>query len=562
MRYIAFIGALAVAHGCSNILVTKTASTDGAPHIAYAADDETLFGNLRHFPDRNYSEGEMQKVWDWDSGTYLGEIPYPASQYNVVGNMNEHGLTIGETTFGGLESLSTQPGAKMDYGTLIWNTLGVAKTAREAIRKMAEITNTHGYYSTGETFSLADTEEVWLLDFIGKGPGEVGAVWVARKVPEGMVTAHANQARIRTWDWTDTTDTMWSSDVVSFAVKKGLYPSTAKESDFSFSDTYDPVTFSGARLGEARAYSYLSAVSNENGFAARYLDYAQGYNLTNRMPLFVTPKTKQSVNDTMWHMRTHFDGTWFDESNDVGAGAFHARMRARPLTWKYGGDSYLNERTIGVQQTGWNFVAHSRGSYMPKETAAVIWFAVDDTSTGPHFPAYANSRGVPETWVEGEGKSGTATTFVFRSAHWAYNMVASLAYAMWEPVFPFVQARIVQVEADFHRILNETDIKVAALLKEGRHEEAITTVTEHTVREGDALVDRWLAFYGETFARFHDYSDITYETPKGQNKAVPNIKETGFDDAWKARIVKEAGDKYRIPKSLTPEDYNKLKSIK
>ena len=553
------LGLVASTQGCSNILVSKGASAEGAPHFAYAADDEDLFGHLRHYPAQAAQAGRTRKIWDWDSGTYLGEIDDSMPRYNVVGNMNEHGLAIGETTFGGLSQLAHQT-AKIDYGSLIWVTLGRTKTAREAIHMMYNLTQTYGYYSQGETFSLADTEEVWMMDFIGKGQGEKGAVFIARRLPKGSVTAHANQARIRTWDWTNTEDNIWAPDVVDFAKSKGLYPASGKNEDFSFSDTYDPVTFSGARLGEARAYSFLSAVSNEPNFAEKYLDYAQGYNLTNRMPVFVFPKANVSVNDTMWHMRTHFDGTWFDESKTVGAGAYHARVRGRPLTWDFEGNKYLNERTIGVQQTGWHFVAQSRGSYMPAEIAPVIYFAVDDTSTGPHVPLYATATAIPQTYAEG---NGDALTFELRSAHWIYNMVANMAYFMWDPVFPWVQSRVAALEAELFQKLAANDAAAAKLIQEGKSAEAVALATKFSVEAGDYVVDTWIKFYGETFVRFHDFANIVYQKPKHpMDKEVPSALGVGFDDAWKQRIVNEAGDKLRFPKTITEHDHTKLKFIK
>eukprot|EP01060_Flectonema_neradi_P008108 TRINITY_DN1578_c1_g1_i5.p1 TRINITY_DN1578_c1_g1~~TRINITY_DN1578_c1_g1_i5.p1 ORF type:complete len:575 (+),score=137.69 TRINITY_DN1578_c1_g1_i5:41-1726(+) len=543
---------------CSNIVVSAGASADGAPMVAYAADDGSVFGHLRHFPAATNPAGTMRKVWDWDSGTYLGEIPDAGVRYNVVGNMNEFGLIIGETTFGGLGSLGTQPGAKIDYGSLIWITLSRVKTAREAIALMYELTNKYGYYSTGETFSIADHNEAWVMDFIGKGPGEVGAVYLARKVPDGMITSHANQARTRTWDHSDTVNNLWAPDVITFARRKGLYNGT--DADFSFSDTYDPVTFSGARLGEARAWSVLQKVSNDSSFGDRYLNYAQGHNLTNRMPLFVWPKSKLSVNDTMWHMRNHNDGTWFDESSDVGAGAFHMRYRQRPLVWEYGDNKYVNERTIATQQTGWHFVAHSRGATLPKEIASVIWFGVDDTSTSCHFPAYATSTAIPITWALG---TGSATEFELRSAFWVFNLVANYAYSRWNPVFGDVQKKIVETESRYATELNSTDAAVIQMLAKGDTQGAIQTVTEFTVSTGDGLVDDWVTFWGALFVKYRD----GFITTPGQVKhpediPIPDCKEPGYDEAWRRRIVNEAGDKYRVWTNLTDADYLKLKSIK
>ncbi|KAJ9471614.1 putative dipeptidase [Diplonema papillatum] len=557
-RAAVLLASVGTALGCTNILVTKSASTDGGTHIAYAADDGSLFGDLRHYPRANHTPGTMMKVWDWDSGVYLGEIPQASETYNVVGNMNEFGLAIGETTFGGLPQLSVQPQAKMDYGTLIWTALQRAKTAREAIHVMANITNQYGYYSSGETFSISDGSEVWVMDFIGKGKEHVGAVYVARKVPDGSICAHSNQARIRTWDQTDTENNIWAPDAISFARSLGLYNGT--DAAFSFSDVYDPVTPTAARLSEARTYDIFSKTSNDPNFVEEYLSYAQGRNVTNRMPLFVTPKAKISVNDTMWLMRSHFDNTWFDESKDVGAGAFHARYRERPLQWMYNDKQYVNERTIAIQQTGWHFVAHTRTGY-PDAMKSVLWFAVDDTSMSVHFPAYASATAVPQTWLR--GPSGDATHFVFRSAFWIFNMVSNFAYWRWDPVFAYVQDKVVSVEASYFASLEAVDAVVKQHIANGDAQAAAAVMTQFTVTTGDDLVDMWMQFYGEVFVRFRD-GFVTTQPPLAhpEDIPVPNCAEPGFDKAWRARIVNETGDHYHVEGSVNPDlDTNKLKYL-
>jgi dipeptidase len=295
----------------------------------------------------------MREIWDWDDSVYLGSIPEANHTFNVIGNINEHGLIIGETTFGGNHTLDGHgSSAIMDYGSLIWVTLQRAKTAREAIHMMDALCQEYGYESDGESFSVADQNEVWLMELIGKGK-EKGAVWVASRVPEGFVGSTANQARTRQFVQTDPDNVLFAKDVVTFAQSKGLYPKDAPAADFSFCDAYDPLTFTGARLAEARVWNLFRQIGGAEAMDP-YLDYAQGTNLTNRMPLFVKAAKKLSVNDTMWNMRTHFENTWFDNEGvvraDVGAGPGNSPYRWRPLTWKIDGDTYVNERTIGVQQ--------------------------------------------------------------------------------------------------------------------------------------------------------------------------------------------------------------------
>ena len=344
--------AAGTARGCTNILVSRGASADNSTQLSYNADSGSLYGSLGHYPAADHPPGALREIWDWDGSFYLGSIPEVSHTYNVVGNANEHGLIIGETTFGGLEALGgAGTGAIMDYGSLIWVTLQRAKTARAAIAIMDSLCQTYGYASEGESFSIADGEEVWLMELIGKGK-EKGAVWVAQRVPEGYIGSTANQARITTFPRDDPANCLFAKDVVSFAQSHGLFPKDASEASFSFSDTYDPVTFGGVRLGEARVWNIFQPASG--GAFGEYLDYAQGKNLSHRMPLFARVAHKLTVNDTMELMRTHFEDTWFDtrglSRDDVGAGSGNSAYRWRPLQWSSGGKHYVNERTVGVQQ--------------------------------------------------------------------------------------------------------------------------------------------------------------------------------------------------------------------
>ena len=321
---------------------SRTAASRTAASRTAASRTAASLAAVGHYAGGRHAPGTMRDVYNEDSGAYTGQIPEAALTFNALayhGGMNEHQLAISETTFGGLGSLGGQ-GGLIDYGTLMDLALQRCKTAREAITFIDSILKEHGYASSGESISIADTTEVWLLEIVSKGAGERGVVWVARRVPDDSACSHANQARIRTWP-RDPDQAMWANDTVAFAVRKGLYPKDADPLEFSFSDTFCPVDFSGARLAEARAYNMLKEITDDPGFASQYLDYAQGYNLTNRMPLFVRAKAPVSVNDTSWLMRTRFEDTWFDERKDVGAGPYHAEYRARPLLWKSGGKQYV-----------------------------------------------------------------------------------------------------------------------------------------------------------------------------------------------------------------------------
>ncbi len=357
-KLVAIIGLLLVtnylAMACTNFLVTKGASADGSNMITYAADSHVLYGELYFTPSADYPDGTMLDVYEWDTGKYLGQIPQIAHTYSVVGNMNEYQLAIGETTFGGLEQLGSQAGAIIDYGSLIYITLQRAKTAREAIKIMGQLVADYGYYSSGESFSISDPNEIWILEMIGKGEGEKGAVWVARKIPDGYVCGHANQARITTFPLKDPENCIYAEDVISFAKAKGLYD--GKDADFSFSDVYNPVNFGGARFCDIRVWAMFKDISNAIKSEKAYFEYVKGnieHNdvfviggknpnkfASNRMPLWVKPDSKISVNDMMNFMRDHLEGTELDMSKGIGAAPFANPYRWRPLTWKVGEQAY------------------------------------------------------------------------------------------------------------------------------------------------------------------------------------------------------------------------------
>ena len=553
----------ALLFGCSNLLVGKHASGTGSPQIAYTSDAGFQYGGMGLYPAANHTPGTRRQIYDEDSGAYAGEIPEAAHTYNAVayhGGMNEHQLAISETTFGGLASLGGQ-GGLIDYGTLMDLALQRCTTAREAIRFIDAILREHGYASSGESISIADTEEAWLMELVSKGKGQKGAVWVAMRVPDDGVCAHANQARITTWPRDDPGSAMWANDTVSFAVSRGLYPADADPLAFSFSDAFDPVDFAGARLCDARAYNMLAQVAADPAFAPSHLDYAQGRNLTNRMPLFVTAKGGKGAvtrNTTSWLMRTRFAGTWFDERADVGAGPFHAEFRQSPSLWSSGGAHYTNERTVGVQYNAFHFVATPRAD-VPAPVGGVLWWGADDQSFAARFPAYAASAAIPETWREGPTQN--RTVFKLRSSHWAFTAVAHLAYSRWSAVHPIVQQRIVDTERRYAADLAAMDATALQLLETEGAESARAALTNFTVAHGDALVDEWVALFGELFVRFSDGFDASAiprappvpgappYTPGGT--ATVDIKSVGYDDAWYARIAKDAPEHYRVPDSGT-----------
>src|SRR6056297_207175 len=418
---------------CTNFLVTPGASVNGTSMITYAADAHVLYGELYYSPAATYPEGTMLSIYEWDTNKSLGQIKQVRKTYSVVGNMNEHQLAIGETTYGGRGELRDTTGI-IDYGSLIYITLQRAKTAREAINIMAELMDTYGYYSSGESFSISDPNEVWIMELIGKGTKMVtkgrgknavtynankGAVWVAVRIPDGYISGHANQARIQQFPLDDPENCLYSEDVIDFAREMGYYEGS--DEDFSFSDTYAPVDFGGARFCDMRVWSFFKEVNDDMD---QYFSYVKGEDLDNRMPLYIKPNRKLSNYDLMNFMRDHLEGTELDMRKDAGAGPFELPYRWRPLYWEVDGKTYCNERTTATQQTGFSFVAESRPG-MPDIIGGILWFGVDDAASTVYVPMYCGMTMVPETFAVG---NGDLLTYSDDAAFWAFNFVSNFAY--------------------------------------------------------------------------------------------------------------------------------------
>ncbi|MCX7833307.1 MAG: C69 family dipeptidase [Ignavibacteria bacterium] len=519
---------------CTNFLITKGASKDGSVMISYTADSHTLYGELYHWPARDYPEGTMMDIYEWDTGKFLGRIPQALHTYNVVGNMNEHQLAIGETTFGGREEL-VDTTAILDYGSLMFIALQRTKTAREAILLIADLVEKYGYCSEGESFSIADKNEVWIMEIIGKGPGNKGAVWVALRIPDGYICAHANQARITTFPLNDPENCLYAKDVISFARKKGYF--NGKDEEFSFSDVYNPVDFSGARFCESRVWSIFNRVNKNMG---KYLDYVMGKNLKNRMPLWIKPDKKISLYEAMELMRDHFEGTPMDLSKDVGAGPYNCPYRWRPLTWKIDKNdknTYFNERAISTQQTGFSFVAQSR-SWLPDPIGGIIWFGVDDTYSSVYTPMYSSITRVPNNFAVG---NGSMMEFSDSAAFWIFNQVSNFAYTRYRDIIPEIRA--VQKELEMQYITNTSLIDERALeLYEQNPELAIEYLTEYSCAKGAQTFTTWKALYKHLFTKFMD-GNIKTVVPGQRN---PKVSQPGYGSEWYKLIVKETGDKFKV----------------
>lgn len=548
---------------CTNLIVTRGASANGSVMITYSADSHVLYGELYHWPSRDYPEGAMLEVWEWDSGRYLGKIPQVRHTYSVVGNMNEYQLSIAETTYGGIDGLM-DPNGIMDYGSLIYIALQRAKNAREAIKVISELVSEYGYASSGESLSIADPNEAWILEITGKGEGNKGAVWVARLIPDGYVSAHANQARIQTFplatgkknsiaitskDLRRITDPLvecvYAHDVIEFSRSKGLYKGA--DQDFSFSDTFNPVTFDGARFCEIRVWSFFRAVGDD---MEQYKAYASGHELSNRMPLWIKPNRKISNYDLMNFMRDHLEGTEFDMRKDIGAGPFGLPYRWRPLTWKVSDDpnapSYCNERATATQQTGFVFVAESR-NWLPDPIGGIFWFGVDDASTTVFNPIYCGITEIPECFRVG---NGDMVTYSPTSAFWLFNQVANMCYLRYDMMSEdalkvqrelekkYISQTVTEIDAEAKK-LYETDVWKAR-----------DYLTRYSVETAQNTFSEWKKLSEYLLVKYIDGNikkEVNGRFSTSGDGYPSSPMQPGYDDKWKKSVILDTGTKLLVP---------------
>jgi dipeptidase len=466
--------------GCTNYIITKGASADGSVMVSYAADSHILYGELYFHPAMDYAQGTLLDVVDWDTGKPLGKIKQVPHTYTTVGNMNEYQVVIGETTFTGREELLDTT-AKVDYGSLMYIALQRSRTAREAIRVMTDLVAEYGYASEGESFSIGDKNEAWILEMISKGPGRKGAVWVARKIPDGYVSGHANHARITTLIFNNPDECLYAPDVISFAREKGYF--TGDDKDFSFSDAYNPLDFEGARFCEMRVWSMFRKV---NGDMDRYIDYVRGTNLKNKLPIWVKPDHLVTLHEMMGFMRDHLEGTPFDMTKDYGAGPYGLPYRWRPLTWKVDGVEYCNERAAATQQTGFSFVAQCR-SGLPDPVGGILWFGVDDAASTVYTPMYCSISKVPESYAVG---NGDMLTYSETSGFWTFNLVSNFCYLRYNIMIEDVKKVQGELENQYIQNTKNIDEQALGLLKKNK-KSAIDFLTHYSVNAGNETVKRW-----------------------------------------------------------------------
>ena len=522
---------------CTNFLVGKKASTDGSTMISYSADSYDLYGELYHWPAKSYNEGDMLKIYEWDSGKYLGEIPQALQTYNVVGNMNEYQLAIGETTFTGRSELSDSTGI-MDYGSLIYTTLQRAKNAREAISIMTELVKEHGYYSTGESFSIADPNEVWVMELIGKGLGNKGAVWVAVRIPDDCVSAHANQARIQQFPLDDPENCVYSPDVISFAREKEYY--SGNDDDFSFAQAYAPLDFGALRFCEARVWSFFNHVNKD---MAQYVTYAKG-ETTDPMPLYIKPDKKLSVRDVQNYMRDHYEDTELDWRNEYGAGPFNSPYRWSPLTWDVDSIEYCNERPISTQQTGFSFVSQSR-SWLPNKIGGILWFGIDDAAQSVYYPIYVGNTTIPKSMEVG---NGDLLNFTWESAFWVHNWVSNMVYDRYSDKIEHVKELQNTLETNFENQQPEIE-KIANAMYKDSKTEAVNFLTHYSNSNVEYGLSEWKKLGEYLMVKYLD--GVVKKEENGEFKrneygqpASPN--RPGYSNEHYRKIIEETGDKYKV----------------
>jgi dipeptidase len=554
---------------CTNFIVTKGASKDGSVMITYAADSHTRYGAIAYYPAADHLPGSLCEVYHYETGKLLGSIPEVPHTYSVVQFMNEKQVAIGETTFGGLDSLATQPGAILDYGSLMRIGLQRSKTAREMIRIMTTLVAEYGYATGGESFSISDANEAWIMELIGKGKYEKGAVWVARLVPDGYVCGHANQARITTFpfqkknDWNDRKQTVFhSSDVITFAKKHAYYKGS--DEAFSFSDVYNPVKFGGARFCDARVWSFFrnvnKAIRENNDYTGYVLGKFErdsklsdnspnpnGY-VSNRLPLWVKPDSLISLQHMMSRMRDHYEDTPLDMRNDPGAGPFKSPYRWRPMEFEVDSVMYLCERAVATQQTGYSFVAQSH-SGVPDAVGGIFWFGVDDADGCVYAPMYCGIRRIPESYALG---NGSMISWSETSAYWTFSQVNNWAYSRYNVIHPEIAGYQSQLESRFIAEVDSIGQKAAALYSKDPGS-AVEFVTGYSVATGNKLVDDWKTFYRYLFMKYHDGNIKITEGNRlqdnGFGKNVPKKPlQPGYGKDWERLMIQGTGDRLKLPK--------------
>ena len=539
---VAMLGSVSEAEACSNFIVGKKASVDGSVMCSYSADDYGMFQYLCHYPAAKHAKGEMRKIFDWDSNKYHGEIPEAAETYNVIGNINEWQVTIGETTYGGREEIVYSTGI-MDYGSLIYVALQRSKSAREAIKVMTTLANTYGYNSGGETFTICDPNEAWIMEMMGKGAGSKGAVWVALRIPDDAICAHANQSRIGKFNMKDKKNVMYAKDVVSFARSKGWFK--GKDADFSWKMAYAKPDFSGRRFCDARAWAMLNHFYD----MSPYLDWALGKNPDAQdMPLWVVPNKKVSVKDVENVMRDHYEGTPLSvaDGSDIGGGIWEMPYRPTPLMYKVDGKQYFNERPVSTQQSGFVFVSQMR-SWLPREIGGVFWFANDDANMAAFTPVYCSMTERPECY---NTPGVDAVHFSKKNAYWVCNMTSNMVYPRYSLMFPTLKEVRDSLDNSYFAAQAGVEKKAQELYAQNP-QAAVKYLNDYSVEKAQQMLGRWnqlfefmVVKYNDMIIKPTDKNGTFKKTPYGLG-ATP--VRPGYPEKFAKQLVKQSGDKFLVP---------------
>ena len=539
---VAMMGCVSEAEACSNFIVGKKASVDGSVMCSYSADDYGMFQYLCHYPAAKHAKGEMRKIYDWDTNKYHGEIPEAAETYNVIGNINEWQVTIGETTYGGREEMVDSTGI-MDYGSLIYVALQRSKTAREAIKVMTTLANTYGYNSEGETFTICDPKEAWIMEMMGKGAGSKGAVWVALRIPDDAICAHANQSRIGKFNMKDKKNVMYAKDVVSFARSKGWFQ--GKDADFSWKMAYAKPDFSGRRFCDARAWAMLNHFYD----MSPYLDWALGKNPDAQdMPLWVVPNKKVSVQDVENVMRDHYEGTPLSvaDGSDIGGGIWEMPYRPTPLMYKVDGKQYFNERPVSTQQSGFVFVSQMR-SWLPREIGGVFWFANDDANMAAFTPVYCSMTERPECY---NTPGADALRFSKKNAYWVCNMTSNMVYPRYSLMFPTLKEVRDSLDNSYFAAQAGVEKKAQELYAQNP-QAAVKYLNDYSVEKAQQMLARWNQLFEFMVVKYNDM--IIKPTDKNGNfEKTPyglgaRPARPGYPEKFVKQLVKQTGDKFLVP---------------
>lgn len=552
------VGSADPAAACTNFIITKGASTDGSVMVSYAADSHALYGALYHTPGGRHKTGAMLPVCEWDSGRYLTDIPQPGETWSTIGNMNEHSLIIGETTYGGREELE-DPTGLIDYGSLIYIALQRARTAREAIGVIVELANTYGYMSSGESFSIADPDEAWIMELIGKGfrddgkggNARKGIVWVARRIPDGYVCAHANQSRITTFPMDDPENCLYAPDVISFAREMGYFD--GPDEAFDFAKAYAPADFGTIRGCDARVWAFFRTVAD--GMDA-WQDYAMGYDPENRMPLWVKPREKVSPKKVFDCMRDHYEGTPMDMTTDIGAGGHACPYRWRPMEFEVDGETYLNERATATQQTGFWFVAQARAD-VPRDMG-ILWFGVDDAATSCLTPIFCCTDEVPECFSE---TNGSMLDYSPTSAFWLFNRVTNFAYMRYDMISADIRKVSDAWENGLLDQVRMLDAKVGKMSASARRKylSGLSVETAQQLFERWSRLDRYLLIkyvdgnvkseHADVLAYLDGGQGPAHFVDNGSGRQIPDkIRFVGYNEKWKRAVAADNGKILKVIK--------------